>query len=320
MPNDEYRFGPVDYQWETPVEVDVQQFFERINTDKTTGFFTRSELYAFVSRALETHQNLQFFIKAASVITFEALDHDHSGNLSLDEFVSGIQAYAKAHKLNAPFVIDLESIYHEQAHENSLTLDNFKTIVHNHLDVKQIHETETRTGTEPSKLRGILTPMLADNLYQALGGATFDEKAFSSAVLTISKEKGLFSPSATDIQKVFSKIDVNKNGSITKAELKEALVNSLQSGNASNLIIELAVAVTFANMDKNKSGDVSLEEYRAAIISYANHFGITLPSQEFIDRSWRRSHEPGEHFTSESLSKVIEQNYGLEASGKISDD
>jgi len=82
----------------------------------------------------------------------------------------------------------------------------------------------------------------------------------STAELSAAEAKGLQQRQAAvraRVEAEFNKLDTNRDGSLTKAEFLAATPQA-KAGNPSNLL---------AQLDKNKDGKVSADEYRTPILS-----------------------------------------------------
>jgi Ca2+-binding EF-hand superfamily protein len=310
-----YKSFAYSHGWEAPIEADIKYLFNLIDTDRS-GSVTLPEVSAYFDAAASKGQNVKLFARIAATITFERIDADRSGTISVEEFKTAVAKYAYAHQIQAPNQVALETAFNAAIKSgNTFNMNNFNNLVSNTL-LGGASISAPENPSAPEKLRAILRSVLANSLFNQIdtdhsGKITLSEVIAFSGKLHAG---GLAVPNQVELRKYFNQADTDHSGSISLPEFQAVISLALQSGAPLSVYVELAAGAAFNSLDTDHSGDVSIEEYRSGVKNYANKYNFAVPSDEVINASWRHSIGVQNKFTSEAFLKLIASQFGLEMS------
>jgi len=304
--------------WDLFIPSDVNYLYNLIDLNRD-GLITLKEVSYYFDNAIQSGNNLKIFSLVATTLSFERLDEDRTGTLSLQEFERGLQRYARSHQIQSPENLDVLNSYREVASGNSMTLLEFKQLISKQV-LGGISFEFTKNPSGPVKLRTILNSLLSEGLFNAIDSShkgSFGYYDFSGFLIQTAKDSVLNIPSVYEMRTIFHKIDTNHDGSISLAELKQYLSDQLVTGNEVTKIVEFASAVAFRLLNKSFSGDLSIEEWRSGIVNWALTHNIDIPTDEVLNEAWRHAIGVSNNFNIYTFITLISSQYGLGANHSV---
>ena len=308
-----YRQFSYSHGWDTPITLDIKYLFTLIDTDRS-GTVTIDELNTYMTKAQSSGQNFKLFAKIASTISFERLDKDRSGTLSEDEFRKGLTDYAKGNNLHVPELHVIQEVWKSLIKkERELNINDFHTLVSS-IFAGGDHIISGSTKSAPERLREILSSLLIGGFIKSIDRnniGTINLNQFTDFMKRLTKQEGLLIPSDASLKVSFQKVDQDKSGAVTHSELSNFLRDRLKSGESLGLFVEIAAKSIFRSFDLKITGDLSVEEFRSIIQTYAQRNDFDAPSDEALNSAWRHAIGNQNKFSTETFLHLISSQFGL---------